>query len=24
MFKIIQGHWCRWQSKASVWLPISD
>jgi len=23
-FKVIQGHWIRWQSRASVWLPISD
>jgi len=23
-FKIIQGHWIRRQSRASVWLPISD
>jgi len=24
MFKIIQSHWPQWQSKASVWLPVSD
>jgi len=24
MFKVIQGYWSRWQSKASVRLPISD
>jgi len=24
MFKVIQGHWSRWQTKASVRLPISD
>jgi len=23
-FKVIQGHWIRWQSRASVRLPISD
>jgi len=23
-FKIIQGHWIHWQSRASVRLPISD
>jgi len=23
-FKVIQGHWIRRQSRASVWLPISD
>jgi len=23
-FKGIQGHWIRWQSRASVRLPISD
>jgi len=23
-FKVIQGHYNRWQSKASVRLPISD
>jgi len=23
-FKVIQGHWIPWQSKASVRLPISD
>jgi len=23
-FKVIQGHWIRWQSKASVRLLISD
>jgi len=23
-FRVIQGHWIRWQSKDSVWLPISD
>jgi len=23
-FKIIQGHWIRWQSRASVRLPISE
>jgi len=22
--KVIQGHWIRWQSRASVRLPISD
>jgi len=22
-FKIIQGHWCRYQSKAHMQLPIS-
>jgi len=24
VFKVIPGHWIRWQSRASVWLPISD
>jgi len=24
MFKVIQGHWIWCQSRASVWLPISD
>jgi len=23
-FKVIQGHWIWWQSRASAWLPISD
>jgi len=23
-FKVIQGHWIRWKSRASVRLPISD
>jgi len=23
-FKVIQGHWIRWQSRVSVRLPISD
>jgi len=23
-FKVIQGHWIWRQSRASVWLPISD
>jgi len=23
-FKVIQGHWIRRQSRASIWLPISD
>jgi len=23
-FKVIQGRWIRCQSRASVWLPISD
>jgi len=23
-FKVIQGHWIRWQSRDSVRLPISD
>jgi len=23
-FKVIQGHWIQRQSRASVWLPISD
>jgi len=23
-FKVIQDHWIWWQSRASVWLPISD
>jgi len=23
VFKVIQGHWIRRQSRASVWLPIS-
>jgi len=22
-FKVIQGHWCWYQSKARTWLPIS-
>jgi len=22
-FKVIQGHWCWYQSKARMWLPIS-
>jgi len=21
-FKVIQGHWCWYQSKARMWLPI--
>jgi len=24
MFKVIQGHWIRWQSRDSVRLPIGD
>jgi len=24
MFKVTQGHWIRWKSKAIVRLPISD
>jgi len=23
-FKVIQSHWVRWQSRASVCFPISD
>jgi len=23
-FKVVQGNWIRWQSRASVRLPISD
>jgi len=23
-FKVIQGHWIWWQSRASIQLPISD
>jgi len=23
-FKVIQGHRCRYRSKACMWLPISD
>jgi len=23
-FKVIQGHWNRWQSRASLRLPIGD
>jgi len=24
MFKVIQGHWIWWQSRACIRLPISD
>jgi len=24
VFKVIQGHWCRYQSKARMRFPISD
>jgi len=24
LFKVIEGHRCRYQSKSYMWLPISD